>query len=301
MEANLYFVAGIIGVTILALVWYVGLGMVRSGERSSARLASLQSREEMLERSFAERALAPAVSRVGRFFMRFTPMGWGERATKRLTIAGWMPRVDANSWAAVRVVSIVIGVVLAVLAVGYVTGTQRLLVVGMLLLAGALGPEAVLTRRIDERKASIERDLPDVIDLLVISVEAGLGFEAALGRVVQNVPGELSVEFSRMLQETRVGVSRHEAMKKLADRTDVDDLNSFIFSMNQADQFGVSIARMLRVQADEIRVRRRQRAQERAFAAPVKMVFPLVLCIFPSIFVVLLGPAVIQIIENLNL
>jgi len=300
-SVDIFFVAGAIGVTMLALVWYIGIGMVKSGERSSARLMSLASREQLLERSFAERALAPAVSRVGKFFLRFTPIGWGERATTRLTIAGWMPRVDANSWAAVRVVSIVVGVVLAVLSIGYVTGTQRMIVLGMILVAGVLGPEAVLTRRIDERKASIERDLPDVIDLLVISVEAGLGFEAALGRVVQNVPGHLSEEFSRMLQETRVGVSRHEAMKKLAARTDVDDLNSFIFSMNQADQFGVSIARMLRVQADEIRVRRRQRAQERAFAAPVKMVFPLVLCIFPSIFVVLLGPAVIQIIDNLNL
>jgi tight adherence protein C len=156
-----------------------------------------------------------------------------------------------------------------------------------------------LSRKINDRRAAIEKDLPDVIDLLVISVEAGLGFEAALGRVVQNVPGELSDEFSRMLQETRVGVSRQEAMKSLAHRTDVDDLNSFILAMNQADAFGVSIARMLRVQADEIRVRRRQRAQERAFAAPVKMTFPLVFCIFPAIFTVLLGPAFIQIFETI--
>lgn len=298
MVLDVTLVAGVIGVTFFALVWYVGLGVVRSGERSSARLASLQTRDQMLKQSFAERAIAPVASLVGRFFMRFTPQGWGERANRRLTHAGWFPRVDANSWAAVRVIAIVVGFILAVLAQGYVVGAQRFMVVGLLAVAGLLGPEAILTRRVDERKATIERDLPDVIDLLVISVEAGLGFEAALGRVVQNVPGHLSDEFSRMLQETRVGVSRHQAMKNLADRTDVDDLNSFIFSMNQADQFGVSIARMLRVQADEIRVRRRQRAQERAFAAPVKMVFPLVLCIFPSIFIVLLGPAVIQIYEN---
>ncbi|MFQ5554025.1 MAG: type II secretion system F family protein [Acidimicrobiia bacterium] len=298
---SLTFAAGAVGVSVLALVVYVGLGVVRSGERSSARLISLQSREDLLQQSFAERALAPLVSKLGGFFMRFTPQGWGQRATQRLVIAGWAPRVDANSWASVRVVAIVAAVIGIFVAQGFVSGGQKLAVAGLLGLAGLFGPEAVLSRRIDERKAAVEQDLPDVIDLLVISVEAGLGFEAALGRVVENVPGELSDEFARMLQETRVGVSRHDAMKSLAERTDVDDLNSFIFSMNQADQFGVSIARMLRVQADEIRVRRRQRAQERAFAAPVKMVFPLVLFIFPSVFLVLLGPAVIQIIDNLNL
>ena len=145
----------------------------------------------------------------------------------------------------------------------------------------------------------MERTLPDIIDLLVISVEAGLGFEAAMGRVVQNVPGELSKEFSRTLQETRVGVSRHDALRAMSERTDVDDLNSFILSLIQADQFGVSIARMLRVQADEMRVRRRQRIQERAFAAPVKMIFPMMFCIFPSIFIVILGPAAISISETL--
>ena len=169
-----------------------------------------------------------------------------------------------------------------------------------MLLIGVLGPEVFLTRAVNDRKASIEKDLPDIIDLLVISVEAGLGFESALDRVAQNIPGILADEFSRMLQETRVGVSRHRAMKDLAERTDVEDLNSFIMSINQADAFGVSIARMLRVQAEELRIRRRQRAQERAFAAPVKMTFPLVLFIFPSIFVVLLGPAVVSIVAGLN-
>jgi tight adherence protein C len=176
---------------------------------------------------------------------------------------------------------------------------MRLGVGGLIVFLGFFGPEASLNRAIDDRRKEMEKTLPDIIDLLVISVEAGLGFEAAMGRVVQNVPGELSKEFSRTLQETRVGVARHDALRAMSERTDVDDLNSFILSLIQADQFGVSISRMLRVQAEEMRVRRRQRIQEKAFAAPVKMIFPMLFCIFPSIFIVILGPAVISISEGL--
>ena len=287
-------------VTMFFLVVYVGNGVLRARENTSRRLMSLTpTRTEVLDAGFSERAVAPVIQKVGRLALRFTPQGWGARTNHRLAVAGWQPRIDANSWAAIRVTSLVASVVVFALIQGALPAGQKLLVGGLVLLMGFFGPDAVLTRRIEEKRASIERDLPDVIDLLVISVEAGLGFEAALGRVVQNVPGELSDEFSRMLQETRVGVSRNESMKKLAERTDVDDLNSFILAINQADQFGVSIARMLRVQADELRVRRRQRAQERAFGAPVKMVFPLVFCVFPGLFVVLLGPAAIKIFNTL--
>jgi tight adherence protein C len=287
-------------VTVFFGAVYVGNGVLKARENTSRRLASLQpTRSEVLDSGFNERAIAPVVQKFGRFAMRFTPQGWAQRTNQRLTVAGWYPRIDANSWAAIRVMVVVGTIVLIAAVAGLLPAGQKVLLSLFILALGILGPDSVLTRRVDDRKKAIERDLPDVIDLLVISVEAGLGFEAALGRVVQNVPGDLSDEFSRMLQETRVGVSRNEAMKKLAERTNVDDLNSFILSINQADQFGVSIARMLRVQADELRVRRRQRAQERAFGAPVKMVFPLVFCIFPGLFVVLLGPAAIKIFDTL--
>ena len=289
-----------VGVTIGAAAIFIGGGVIRARASASRRLAGLrESRTEVLDKGFSERAVAPMFQGVGRLFMRYTPQGWGARVEKRLMIAGWLPRVDASSWAAIRVIMLVLGVLLAFFVQGQLTGTMRLVATVGSLMLGALGPEAILSRRVDERKQNMERDLPDVIDLLVISVEAGLGFEGALGRVVQNVPGELSDEFSRMLQETRVGVSRNRALRSLADRTDVDDLNTFIMALTQADAFGVSISRMLRVQADEMRVRRRLRAQERAFAAPVKMTFPLVLCIFPGIFTVLLGPAAIQISETI--
>jgi tight adherence protein C len=285
-------------VTIGALVFYAGNGVVTARKSSSRRLASLQTRDEVLSTGISERAIAPVVEKVGTFALRFTPSGWVNKAQKKLVLAGMSEKMDGNTWAAVRIVAI-IGALLFffLLQSALTTPMQKLMLFGVMMAIGFLGPEAILNRRIDDRRKQMERSLPDIIDLLVISVEAGLGFEAAMGRVVQAVPGELSREFSRTLQETRVGVSRHKALRGLAERTDVDDLNAFILALIQADQFGVSIARMLRVQADEMRIRRRQRAQEKAFAAPVKLVFPLVLCIFPSMFVVLLGPAAINIAE----
>lgn len=292
----LLFAVLMVGVSVGALAIYIGNGVLRSQKNSGHRLASLSTRDDILEQDFSQRAVAPVMQGVGRFALRFTPTGWVDRAQHKLVLAGRAERMDGNTWAAIRIIAMVVGVVLAIIAVPLVDGTTMKFVVGgLLLFLGFFGPEASLNRSIDDRRKEMERTLPDIIDLLVISVEAGLGFEAAMGRVVQNVPGVLSEEFSRTLQETRVGVARSDALRAMAERTDVDDLNSFIMSLIQADQFGVSIARMLRVQADEMRVRRRQRIQEKAFKAPVKMIFPMMFCIFPSIFIVIMGPAVINI------
>ena len=296
----LLFVVISVSITVGALVIWVGNGVVRAQKSSGDRLASLQTRETVLEQDFSQRAVAPVFQGLGRFATRFTPTGWVAKAQHKIVLAGWAERMDGNTWAAIRIMSLIAGIVLAFLAVPLVNGAMLRLAVGvMLVVIGFYGPEASLNRAIDDRRKLMERQLPDIIDLLVISVEAGLGFEAAMGRVVQNVPGELSKEFQRTLQETRVGVSRHAALRNMANRTDVEDLDSFILALIQADQFGVSIARMLRVQADEMRVRRRQRIQEKAFAAPVKLIFPMLLCIFPSIFIVILAPAAINISNSL--
>ncbi len=300
MTSSLFMAVVTTAVAVVYIGFVVGTNLQRSRRASSRRLASLQTHEDIMQRSFIERALVPVFNRVGSLGMRVTPGAWAERTRRRLIKAAWYPAIDETSWAAIRAIAIVIGVVAFLVLSRYAEGTQQLLLFAVCAIAGWSGPDQLLNRRAADRVHAIERDLPDIIDLLVISIEAGLGFEAALDRVVQHVPGELSDEFGRMLQETRVGVSRYEAMRALAERTDVDDLNSFILAMNQADTFGVSIGRMLRVQADEMRTRRRQRAQEKAFAAPVKMVFPLVICIFPAIFTILLGPAAISIIRNLG-
>jgi tight adherence protein C len=282
-------------------VLYVGNGVVAARQNSGSRLTSLRTRDEVLDSGFSERALAPMVQGLGRLVIRFTPSGWVGNAQHKLILGGWADRMDGNTWAAVRIISIVGAFFLWLLVQSVVEGTlMRIVVFGVCAFIGVFGPSAILNSRIDSRRKAMEKELPDVIDLLVISVEAGLGFDAALGRVVQNVPGEISREFSRTLQETRVGVSRTDALRNLTERTDVDDLNTFVLALIQADQFGVSIARVLRVQAEEMRIRRRQRAQERAFKAPVKLVFPLVLFIFPALFVVILGPAAINIVEAIE-
>ena len=171
---------------------------------------------------------------------------------------------------------------------------------GLVLTVFIVGPDAILNRQVEERQYEIRRKLPDVMDLLVISVEAGLGFEQALDRTVAAVPGPLTEEFSRMLGEVRAGASRADALRALDARTNVPEIRSFVLAILQADTFGVSIGRVLRAQADEMRIKRRQLAQERAQKAPVKMLIPMVFCIFPSLFVIVLGPAALNIVDTFN-
>jgi tight adherence protein C len=165
--------------------------------------------------------------------------------------------------------------------------------------AGWYAPEWIVRSRAGERQKQIQIALPDSLDLMSITVEAGLAFDAALTRVATNLRGPLGEEFYRVVQEIQLGKSRGQALRDLADRSSVPDLRSFVAAMVQADSFGIPIARVLKVQSREIRIRRRQRAEEQAQKLPVKIVFPVVLTIFPAIFVVLLGPAAIQIYENL--
>jgi tight adherence protein C len=170
--------------------------------------------------------------------------------------------------------------------------------VGLLTFVGFVVPDSTLNRRVEERQKEILRTLSDTLDLLTISVEAGLSLNASIAQVVQNVPGVLSAEFARMLQEIQLGVPRSEAFRHLADRTDVEELNAFALAMIQADIFGVSIASVLRTQAAQLRIKRRQAIEAKAQQTPVKIVFPLVLCVLPALFVVIVGPGAIQIFNS---
>ena len=217
-----------------------------------------------------------------------------------MVAAGYNSMDTVDRFIAVKVIAFAAVPLVLILVFGVLAmkGMMALMVVGLLGAILIYGPDAILNRRVAERQLAIKQKLPDVLDLLVISVEAGLGFEQALDRTVAAVPGPLTQEFARMLGETRAGASRADAMKSMEKRCDVPELRSFVLAILQADTFGVSIGRVLRAQADEMRIKRRQMAHEKAQKAPVKMLIPMVFCVFPALFVVVIGPAIINITKT---
>ncbi len=255
-----------------------------------------------LEGSFMDRVGKQLFSNVGDVGRKFTPMGYVEKVRKKFIMAGRDSSAEVDRFLASRVFALAfIPVVLVFFFVWnplVFEGMTRLFIVGLLIVVLVIGPDAKLTKAVEARQKAIMSDLPDVLDLLTISVEAGLGFEQALDRTITTVPGPLSTEFARMLGETRAGASRADAMRSMDARIDITEVRSFVLAILQADTFGVSIGRVLRAQADEMRIRRRQIAQEAAQKAPVKMLIPMVFCIFPALFVVILVPAMIQIVTG---
>jgi tight adherence protein C len=257
-------------------------------------------RDRELLNPLRERAVVPVVTWFTDVGRRLTPVGYVDGIRRKLTLSGTFSQEALDRFLAMRVVSLALIPVWAIIAFGVLPlgGGSKLAIFALLTLASILGPDAVLNRKVAERQHEIQVRLPDVLDLLTISVEAGLGFEQALDRTVAAVPGPLSDEFARMLGEVRAGAARSDAMRAMDERIDVAEVRSFVLAILQADTFGVSIGRVLRAQADEMRIKRRQLAQEQALKAPVKMLFPMVFCIFPALFVVVIGPAVINISKN---
>ena len=256
--------------------------------------------QEMLE-TIGDRVLGPTSDVLLRVAKRFTPQGYIENVKRKIVLAGSPPSFEMDRFLVGKVLGIASVALWAFLAfvVLDLSTFVALLVVGGLSFISIFGPDASLDRKITTRRQAMERSLPDMLDLLVISVEAGLGFEQALDRTSEAIQGPLAEEMRRMLQEVRIGASRADASRALDERTQVDDVRTFCLAMLQADTFGISISRILKTQADEMRIRRHQRAQELAQKAPVKMLAPLAICIFPSLFVVLLLPAMIQISDAL--
>ncbi len=304
MEPELLLALGGIAAAI-ALIAYALL--TQADERTTVRdsLRQLDGyevesvRDQELLAPITQRAIAPVLGGLTSLGRRFTPVGYVDGVRQKFIYAGEGSADAVDKFLAVRVITIALFPV----ALWFVfiwnpqglEGTIQLVLFGVIAAGLILGPDAILNRRVEARQTAMRRQLPDVFDLLTISVEAGLGFEQALDRTVASVPGALSDEFARVLGETRAGASRADAMRAMEQRTNVPEIRSFVLAILQADTFGVSIGRVLRGQAEEMRIKRRQLAQEQAQKAPVKMMIPLVFCIFPALFVVVIGPAIINI------
>lgn len=307
---------------LILVITVLGLVLILVGVRGSSPPVSIEERlatfaerprslEELeLERPFRERVLKPLFHTWTRRVARFTPKQNLERLRQSLLEAGSPGNIGALEFMGLRgLMAILLGG--AALFLTIVTGaTLRpisvlgLRIPGLLLfpapltVLGYVLPGLWLGQKIRARKQEIQKSLPDAIDLLTVSVEAGLGFDPAIQRVVEKWENALSQEFGRMLHEIRMGRSRRDALRDVANRCGVDDLRVFISSIVQADQLGVSITTVLRVQSEQMRIRRRQRAEELAHKAPIKMLFPMVFLIFPAMYVIILGPAVPTIFET---
>ncbi|HTN81693.1 MAG TPA: type II secretion system F family protein [Acidimicrobiales bacterium] len=294
-----------IGAAIALVVYYfLAQAQERSVVRSSLRQLEDYEvenvRDQELLNPLKDRAVTPVVRGLTAVGQRFTPKGYLENVRQKFSSLGSYGDDDVDRFLAIRVITIALIpiVVLLIYKFAPIEGMIRLGVIGCAVLFLVLGPDAMLNRKVADRQWAIRTKLPDMLDLLVISVEAGLGFEQALDRTTAAVPGPLAQEFTRMLGEIRAGASRAESLRALERRCNVPEMRSFVLAILQADTFGVSIGRVLRTQADEMRVKRRQIAQEKAMKAPVKMLVPMVLCIFPSLFIVVLAPAVINIVKS---
>lgn len=265
-----------------------------------AMTAAPKALTEEVDRPFSERVWEPLQARTLGLGRRLSGADAAERISRKLDLAGNPPGWTVDRVTSGKIVGAVLGLVVALfisLLLG--VGTPVRIIFGVAgLTIGFLSPNLYLYQKAYDRSARILRDLPDAIDLMTISVESGLGFDAAVQQVSRNTDGPLADEFSRVLREMQLGKGRAAALRALGDRTDVPDLQGFVGSMVQADSFGVPIGQVLRVQSSEMRVKRRQRAEEKAQQVPVKITVPLIFCILPCLFVAVMGPAALSIMDN---
>jgi tight adherence protein C len=255
-----------------------------------------------LNEPFIGRAVRPLLDSVLKSVGTLTPRGHVDRVHQKLLVAGLSQSLRAEEFVTLQIVATGVGVLLSALfaALGHPSSSKATLAAVLFVGAGAAGPYAWLARTCRARQESIFKDLPDVLDLLAISVEAGVGFEGAMDVVCTNFTSPLALEFSRTLKEMELGLSRREALQNLKRRTEVPELSNFVLAITQADALGMPLGRVLHTQAAEMRNKRRQWAREKAGKLPVKILFPLVVFIFPAILVVILGPAGKQILTGLK-
>jgi len=296
----------VVGAVALVLA---GIGATRRNEEDDplmVRLAEAAERGDVvssleqieMQQPFRQRVLLPLLRRVGEFSTRFTPQKALEDTAKKLELAGNPGSIDAATLLASRFVFAAVfgGGLLLVALLAHNWPFVRIFVVVILFTAlGFFFPQLLLQSRIDARQKDIRKAMPDALDLLTICVEAGLGFDAAMSKVSEKWETQLSIALLRAIREIQLGKPRRDALKDMADRIGIPEMTSFVAAVIQSEILGVSLAKVLRIQSDQMRVKRRQRAEEEAHQAPIKMIIPMAFLTFPSIFLILLAPAAMQV------
>ena len=302
-------------VVLLAAIAVIVVSLRRNaaGEEDDplqARLAefiqrgNVTSLEEIeLSQPFSERVIVPVIRRMGEFSARFTPQKAIQDTARRLELAGNPWPIDAATFLAIRfILAVVLGglLIAMVLISPSPNASDNLMYIGGATFGGFFLPHLLLSRKITSRQNEIRKAMPDALDLLTICVEAGLGFDAAMSKVSEKWENELSLAFARTIREVLLGKVRREALKDMSDRLGIAEMTSFVAAIIQSEQLGVSMAKVLRIQSDQMRLKRRQRAEEEAHKAPIKMIIPMALLIFPSIMIIILTPAAISIMTSLG-
>lgn len=263
-------------------------------------VASLEEIE--LSQPFSERVLVPLINRIGELSARFTPQKAIQDTERKMELAGNPWPINAATFLFIRfILAVLLGglAMTAFLGSPAWTTSDKVMFIGGAIVGGFYLPHILLTTKITRRQKDIRNAMPDALDLLTICVEAGLGFDAAMSKVAEKWETELSLAFARVIREIQLGKLRREALKDMSDRLGIPELTSFVAAIIQSEQLGVSLAKVLRIQSDQMRLKRRQRAEEEAHKAPIKMIIPLALLVFPSIMIIILTPAVISIMGSL--
>ncbi|HPO97453.1 MAG TPA: type II secretion system F family protein [Bacillota bacterium] len=266
-------------------------------ERLKPVLPIYSQTDNSLDQPFISRILGPFFNKIAQVALRLTPQNIRKRTELLLDQAGNPANLGVNEFLVLKTM-IRLGLPLVTFLIVRPSNKVGFLLVGAVLIIAMILPDMILKRMVQKRRETIAAELPDTLDLLTVSVEAGLGFDQALLKQVEKTKGPLSQEFKRVLHEIRIGTTRRDALRSMAERTAVEDLQTFVAAVIQADQLGVSIGNVLRIQSSQLRQKRRQRAEEKAQKAPVKMLIPMILFIFPSLFIILLGPGILQLIDN---
>ena len=269
----------------------------------SQRGETVSLEEIELAQPFSDRVVMPIMRRLGEISKRFTPQNVLEQTRKRLELAGNPGRMDAATFMILHfVAAVLLGGLIFVISLFSKTFSLpiKILLVVVFTVLGYFLPDLLLKSRTDSRQKQIRKAMPDALDLLTICVEAGLGFDAAMAKVHEKWDNELAMAFGRVIREIQLGKLRREALRDMADRLGIAEMTSFVAAVVQSEMLGVSMAKVLRIQSDQMRVRRRQYAEEQAHQAPIKMIFPMGLLIFPSLMIVLLTPAALRLAGSLK-